>query len=136
VATKATAPASSTQSATTRAATPPVATSAATTPTATHSTTAPTTHPQGSVPLSVASYSGATLYACGDAPAQGTTTTAATFTLYNDSSATVEIAGQPVQAGGSWSPGGAIGAVWMVANASGACLDVFKQTGTGQVIVT
>jgi eukaryotic-like serine/threonine-protein kinase len=125
-----------TQSATTQAASPPVATSAAGTPKATESTTSPTTHSQGSVPLSVASYSGATLYSCGDAPAQGTTTTAATFTLYNDSSSTVEIAGQPVQSGGTWSPGGAIGAVWTVANGSGACLDVFKQTGTGDVVVT
>jgi serine/threonine protein kinase len=129
-------PSSTTQSATTQSATPPAATSAATTPTATHSTTSPTKHSEGSVPLSVASYSGATMYACGDAPAQGTTTTSATFTLYNDSTTTVEIAGQPVQAGGSWSPGGAIGALWTVSNGSGACLDVFKQTGTGEVIVT
>ena len=138
--TTATTSASSTQSATTQTTTPPASTSPATTPAttpaATHSTSAPATHSPASVPLSVSGYSGATEYSCADAPAQGTTTTAATFTLYNDSSTTVEIAGQPVQAGGSWSPGGAIGAVWTVANGSGACLNVFKQTGTGDVIVT
>ena len=132
--------ASNTQSAATLAATTPASTSAATTPSVTQSTGSPATHAPtsapASVPLSVSSYSGATEYSCADAPAQGATTTSVTFTLYNDSSSTVEISGQPVQAGGSWSPGGAIGAVWTVANGSGVCLDVFKQIGTGDVVVT
>jgi hypothetical protein len=41
-----------------------------------------------------------------------------------------------VEAGGSWSPGGAIGDVWTVTSGSGACLGVFKQTAVGSVTVT
>lgn len=113
-----------------------VVTTPPTTPHATQSSTSRPTHTPTSVPLAVSSYSGATEYSCADAPAQGPTGTSETFTLYNDSSTTVEISGQPVQAGGQWSPAGAIGKIWTVSTGSGACLDVFKQTGAGQVVVT
>jgi eukaryotic-like serine/threonine-protein kinase len=97
-------------------------------PTHSKAPTPPAPPPQG-----IGSYSGATEYACGAAPA-ASSGAAAAFQLVNDSSATVDVDGQPIPAGGTSAVGGAVGAVLTVQGASG-CLGVFKQTGSGQIVV-
>jgi eukaryotic-like serine/threonine-protein kinase len=113
-------------------------------PPTTTSAPPPTTHSPPPGPQSISGYSGVSPYGCGaeESPTGGSATS---FTVNNQSGSNVQLyyytASGGLNGGGSVPPNSSrpvsttTGVFWMVANASGSCLNVFAIQGGGSVTV-